>query len=465
MRIGIGPKRFHLRDLLYYIVIVSSLGAAAVGLVKEPAEGLWILPALFTVCFVVVYTDKFSTKYSVIILNLIAFVRYVVLTYMYYFLNDEYVLPNGAVILSYISETIEDPFAVVAVMCVEMLTFYAFMFVAAHRIFKQENQIQENHGTGVLEIGVVVCGILLFVLRPQLSGGYRLMTRADASGIWGGFSILVFAARVFLGMWILRLLKYARWIRDGFKVLLSLAVLGILIIESAVGLTGMLSRWGFILAVIPALYLLQKSYPKYFLRILAVVGVMGLVFMIIMTASRYELAGRDDIGFFQRIINYKTFNTYFAGGVSMEIALHTNEVYGGEIGILTIVHDILGAFPMMNSLLDNYANSSAYYFNYMIYEGFIYGDQICPIGGQSILYFGEWAAGLLPGVFAVLAIWFEKKAECSNTIMEKYVYAYCMGMTAIIMCINVNIWFQFFWQKILPLLIIARMDYKIRIRR
>ena len=83
-----------------------------------------------------------------------------------------------------------------------------------------------------------------------------------------------------------------------------------------------------------------------------------------------------------------------------------------------------------------------------------------------MLYFGPLGVGILPGIFALLAVWFEGQAERSSSILDKFVYVYCMGVTAIIMCININIWFQFFWQKMLPLLFLVSFDHvKMRFKR
>lgn len=462
--------KFCKRQIYYFIcfcVILSSAGASLIAGIHKFEEGLWILPLLYAMCFVIVGDQDYYCKYSIVIVNVIAFIRYVLLIYMYYLMNDDYVLPNGAVILSYISEKLVNPVDTVMAMSLEMLIFYVCIFVAARIFFREECCIAVDKQYGLLSLGVVTIGILILMAFPQLIGLYRIITSKTASALWGGLVILIFVAKVYLIIWLVRFVQNRKSVDRLGNVLVVSVLLGILMVESAIGMTGAFSRWGFILAVIPGLYLIHKSYPRYFGVMLTLFGVVGVSAIVIMTILRFNLSDASvSGGFVQRMINFKAFNSYFGGEVNMEIAFRTEEIFRDQISLRTVVNDILGACPFVNKLLNNRTDNTVYFFNYTIYRGHITGDQICPLGGQSMLYFGRLGVGILAGIFAILAVWFEGRAERSSSILNKYVYVYCMGVTAIIMCININIWFQFFWQKMFPLLIIMKFDYtKMRFKR
>lgn len=459
-------KNFNIYFFTYYSIAISSVLTAFIAFVRSAKDGLWILPLLFFGCFSLIFKKRYCTKYSIIIMNLIAYIRYVILTFMYYFFNDNYILPNGAVILSYIPEKIDNHFEIVLLMSLEMAIFYMCLFVGTHCLFKNEIKIKNDYAFGIFEISIVVLGIISIISKPQLLGVIRFLKNVGASDIWGLVAILVYLAKIFLGIWIIRFIKYRIHIKNCYSLIFSVVIFLGLILEGSIGLTGLISRWGFVLSVVPCLYLLQKLYPEYFMKIFFCFGILGFIFMILMTVSRYNFdAYNGNVGFRERIINYKTFNTYFAGEVSMEQALKANELYKDEISILTISHDILGSCPFLNKFLTSKSDNSTYYFNYSIYKGVIYGDQICPVGGQAILYLGHWAVGIFAGIFAIIAMWFERRAEISDKILAKYIFIYAAGVTSIIMCINISIWFQFFWQKILPLLVLNLVDNKVHVRQ
>ena len=121
-------KRMNSMIMIQSLMIIAALSVGFLCITKGADEYLWLLPCLYTLCFLLFMVGKwYFTKMSVLIINGCCFIRYVCLPFAYYYMNE-----GG---LSVISDRLFYNGPVIFIMFWEMFAIFFIIFLYVIRIF------------------------------------------------------------------------------------------------------------------------------------------------------------------------------------------------------------------------------------------------------------------------------------------------------------------------------------------
>ena len=213
-----------------------------------------------------------------------------------------------------------------------------------------------------------------------------------------------------------------------------------------------LSRWYTIVTAGACVSCLFKLYPKKGKYITVGVIIPSLLLLLLATLFKNAeyLIGDGLDSAFRDILDPTTLDIYYAGPVNVNNAIGTYE-YNQDWPFENIINDLLGGMPIINHYID-FTQTTPYLYNN--YIGRVWdnhrGDQIIPLIGQSIIYFGYVFAPLLSVISVIIMRWadFMFKHCCSFLI---YLYAFLgvwFGVEAMMLNMAINL--TWFWIRIIP---------------
>ena len=140
---------------------------------------------------------------------------------------------------------------------------------------------------------------------------------------------------------------------------------------------------------------------------------------------------------------------YFSGPVNVNNAL--NVYYKWNLDITTIINDLCNNMPIVNHYMDTRA-TSVYAYNASldrIYDNNA-GDQIIPLIGQSIIYFGLLLAPLLSCFSTFIVCWADYKfAICKDFLL--FLFGFIAIWFAVeSMMLNITITASWIYNRIIP---------------
>ena len=227
------------------------------------------------------------------------------------------------------------------------------------------------------------------------------------------------------------------------------------------------SRWYTIISAISAIACLFKMFPQSKKKILLSIGIPTIILLILITS--YKNAGfnigetkfSDSIS---DIFSSSNFDSYFSGPVNVNNAIGVKNNYK-NLGMKTIINDMLNNMPIVNHYMD-ITQTSVYAYNASI--GRIWngvGDQIIPLLGQSIIYFGYIFAPLM-GVITILIVRKFDYLFKKNSSYMMYVYAFiAVWMAVEPMMLNLTITINWFYIRIIPFALIFMITNKISYKK
>jgi hypothetical protein len=421
---------------------------------------LWILPIVYLFTYILFIAGrKYRFKLGIIIINAIAFARYNVLPFSYYFFNNH--IRNNNL------ET------EIVLMCVELISVYTTISIFAPKFLYDKDlenkytfeKIEKDKIFGISTVIVLIIGFCSIVKNPVLL--QRILNPLggiDISYINNGIIMIYSTAIIVSILWILLKIKNSKLFKENIKIILSLCILGVSLPIFSAGVSGHVSRMGMLLNGIIMLVILMNLYKKYSKVILLYMGALFVVVLVFGTAWKFyeEPKSVSKVEIVEELVDYRMLNIYLSGPDNISTAIDTKEKFDNVITARTFVNDIFGNAPIITGVLDATNNYIPKYFNYTFYNSFIANDQICPLVGQSYIYFGIILFPILSilATFAVL-IFSKKLTECKN-IFEYYGYMILVINTAMFMSINLNIILQYFWINALPLIILGKLNCKIK---
>lgn len=197
------------------------------------------------------------------------------------------------------------------------------------------------------------------------------------------------------------------------------------------------------------------------------IGIPTIILLILITS--YKNAGfnigetkfSDSIS---DIFSSSNFDSYFSGPVNVNNAIGVKNNYK-NLGMKTIINDMLNNMPIVNHYMD-ITQTSVYAYNASI--GRIWngvGDQIIPLLGQSIIYFGYIFAPLM-GVITILIVRKFDYLFKKNSSYMMYVYAFiAVWMAVEPMMLNLTITINWFYIRIIPFALIFMITNKISYKK
>lgn len=457
-------RKRKMQQFIDIFLMLSSLGVMIICLSMRVEEGVWLLPALYLFCFCrCIYHQEYIEKVAVKIIVFCTYIRYVILPFAYYFLNSGYDLGAGRILLRYVSPVLFHNAKVIWIMALELVTIFLCIRIAAPKIYKKSEEAEIKIKPFGVTTGVIaVIGFLLLVIHPGLVGILkRFMGYVQVQS-----TLYVMIYRVAVTVWILgfiSVIKVNRIIKsDKMRCVASVAAWLIFCLESAIGATGEISRWGLIINLLIGYILLEKLYSQYRKKMQAGILVIGVLGILALTLEKFAYLEADGMAqSLLRIINYKTLNSYFAGPTNIAYAIQAKENYSEAISLHTALNDIFGNFPVLNHFL-SVTDQSGWYFNKTIYGILESSDQICPFSGQAYMCMSYFGVIIWNVALSVTGMLFESQAEKNVYLAWKYVYYYLTVVLAIGTIINLAIIFQYIWIRILPLVVVFYFDIGIK---
>ncbi|MCI8484012.1 MAG: hypothetical protein HFH41_06700 [Lachnospiraceae bacterium] len=452
-------KRMNSMIMIQSLMIIAALSVGFLCITKGADEYLWLLPCLYTLCFLLFMVGKwYFTKMSVLIINGCCFIRYVCLPFAYYYMNE-----GG---LSVISDRLFYNGPVIFIMFWEMFAIFFIIFLSAHRVYEREQEIRQiklsDKMTGGSAFFILMAGIILVVWNPNLLHLGRMFhgITAESSAL---VSFIYNSASVILALWVILFLKKTKYIRsDSLKCVSSFLIWCVFSLDCSIDAFGNIGRWGLVIRLCVGLFIFQGLYREQFRSLVILAGVFVVISVFYLTLAKFEhtMGDLDTLSSLKLIFSYKSLNAYCDGPTNIAYAVKMKAESGNQYSVLTLVNDIFGNFPVINHFFSA-ENRSPIYFNLAIYESGIARDQICPLSGQAygaLYYPGVF---LLNGIITYAAMRMDAASEKEQEILKKYILKYLAVVWGLSTFLNLNIIFQMLWIDMLPLVLIQCFNYEI----
>lgn len=411
---------------------------------------IYILPffyALVTIILEIVNREQ-NISLPKEIIKFICFIRYVIIPFVYY--TD----PQN-----YNEFYIKNKDTVLQIMCIELVSLYLVM--ALYR--KKDNSkylsnYDENYKIFNIFTIIIVCAFVAIIsIYPSLV--YKIfLDKGEKVNLSSTIQLIYNFGVVILNLGILKLIKKSK-IREKIKILISMGITLISIIFLGVNHEGDISRWTMIINLIINIIILMKYYDKSKKFIGIIFSLLAVCILVLGTFMKFtdeELSSTNIYEYItDEVINYETFDLYFAGPFQINNAIEVRE--NNEIHIKNLFIDIFANCPIINTYLDKSETTPTLY-NFTYYNSYIAKDKICPLSGQAYIYFGLAFSSIFSILALCLAIKFNNLAKKSRNEFQLYVNMYFSLILSLAVCLNINIVFQNIWINILPIYIIYKLN-------
>lgn len=431
----------------------------------------WLLPTVYTFLFFITYVNRklSSRNIGALVLNITMSIRYVAIPVIYYSTNE----------LSRFAKNYNNLGSAIYLMIYEMIVLMLVLEISARKYYKKEKNMKTKkqpllhlqYGK-LLAIGISIIVLGIGVFYKNLGAGFRVITTGkleqSINFVNNNFIDILWET---LTTWIYVYLtmreaeKYEsdhRNIHTTLVIVYTFIFILITFIQSVA-----FSRWYTIISAISAIACLFKMFPQSKKKILLSIGIPTIILLILITS--YKNAGfnigetkfSDSIS---DIFSSSNFDSYFSGPVNVNNAIGVKNNYK-NLGMKTIINDMLNNMPIVNHYMD-ITQTSVYAYNASI--GRIWngvGDQIIPLLGQSIIYFGYIFAPLM-GVITILIVRKFDYLFKKNSSYMMYVYAFiAVWMAVEPMMLNLTITINWFYIRIIPFALIFMITNKISYKK
>lgn len=234
-------------------------------------------------------------------------------------------------------------------------------------------------------------------------------------------------------------------------VILSLIYTIVIITLSFIDQSG-LSRWFTIVITGASVAMLLKLFPHEKKLIVLTIIVPSAILILFITLFKNVglILGESSIGdaLFD-LFDPSKMDIYFSGPVNVNNAL--NVYYNSNLDISTIINDLCNNMPIVNHYMDT-RETSVYAYNASL--GRIYdnnaGDQIMPLIGQSMIYFGLLLAPLLSCFSTIIVCWADYKFTiCKDFLL--FLFSFIAIWFAVeSMMLNLTITASWMYNRIIP---------------
>ena len=448
-----------------WLSALIAVGCTFGAFLSDIEYSLWILPVTYA-CGMFLLGNRNVVCFTpgIITLNFVMFCRYVILPAAMYLHGDT----TSAYVLQQ-----DKMHEAIFVMWFELLALMLSIYFTSKYMRKSINQESETLldlsrvKNGSIICLAVVCILVVLVVRyPHLVGGLELLFKGyitdsiDISGVSGMVGILWKSLTAWLGIYYLYVLKKKN-VRG--RSLTHSLVLGIAIavLISFIGQTT-ISRWYSVVTFCAMYFCAIRLFPdrrNALNRMILLPAVAALVLTSIYKNTGFLKNQDGMMKYFLELFDVSTLNAYFAGPFSVNNAVYLKQE--SSIGMSSMFYDLLRNFPVINHYINVGKSTVVVYANYLGR-----GDQILPLVGQSMIYFGYVFAPLL-SVISVMLIRFFDSQYLKSASLLMYVYAFTACWLGLATILNFTICVSWFYVMIIPtfalILITERLDFK-RIR-
>ena len=422
----------------------------------------YILPFFFFVCLILLKRyGSYSSQISILIMEVLMQVRYVVLPISYYLSGNEPVAYNS-----------DYGWSAMAIMIYEMICVILLINYLAPYYFGENRGCVRNNWQfmNITDIGtflIIVMFVLTITTHPQYIRNLFTFRFEDFegvdvdSGINGMYNIIYKTGIITSNCLLLSLLS-RRKKKTMLQYSICIVFCWIAIWTASVGTSGMVSRTSFLTNGIIFTLLLMKRFPEHIKKTvylsLIVVGAM----LILGTISRFYLNNSSQA--ISGILSYETLDSYFGGLRDVSVGLEMKELYGDNIDFRTLWTDVFAGVPYFASRSGlDFNNRIPNYFNGTFFGIFGNISRICPLVAQASTYIGALFAPIFTCIFVWLGMKFNSKLLETENELEIYMWSLAVYYFSAYSMYNLNIVMGGVWNKILPIflvIILNRIDIK-----
>lgn len=437
--------------------VIVAIISAFMAIFSNIEYSLWILPLTYAIgMFLLGNKNLIKFTPGIITLNIVMFMRYAVLPLIMYI--DGSPMSKYSPQLDYMQEAI-------IVMWVELIVILATLFFTGlyyknrYPLLESDNKpIQFNqmkYGSIICILGVGLC-VAMIIRYPHLIGGMELLTQGylsnevDISSVSGVVGIIWKAWTIWLGIYFIYLIKQKN-LKGGWLTFFILVGIGLIVLISFIGQTT-ISRWYSVVTFCAVYFCVIRIFPEKRVHVTRLTMIPAIILLLIVTIYKNTAYLDTEDGmlrYINEIFDVSTLNSYFAGPFNVNNAIHMKETH--SLNLSSVFYDLLRNFPIINHYIDVSSSTVGAYANYLGR-----GDQILPIVGQSMIYFGYLFTPLLSIISIILVRFFDYK-YLKSTSIDIYIYAFTACWIGLATILNFTICVSWFYVTIVPAFLLVKL--------
>ena len=433
---------------------------------------IWLLSALYSLFLILLHCNRslnlFRDSPGLLALFIAMFGRYIIVPFAYYYTRE----------YNFMAATYQFMEEAVYLMVYEQICVFITIWLC---IKKTNNDILIKPFTitrikydKFFFVCAIVCFVFIALNYKSLGEGMTVLYSGDFTGFSdinspiesgaGYINIIWQALCVWLYVYlVIRQRSYYEKDRSIKHIIISILYTYILILLSFIDQTG-LSRWYTIVMVGSSLAFLNHLYPQWKNSINKIILIPAAVLLVLVTMVKnlgYSNVGAHVDSSVIESLTSSLLDSYFSGptNVNTSIALANRS----NLGISNSINDALNNMPIVNHYLNPH-NTTVYCFNDLLgrVDDFSeVGDQIIPLVGQSLIYFGVLLAPLLSILSVLIVFYFDKKFKRDNTYL-----CYCYGFIGIwfgveAMMLNLTINLSWLYIRIFPFWVLLALSNRL----
>lgn len=209
----------------------------------------------------------------------------------------------------------------------------------------------------------------------------------------------------------------------------------LVILLSGIFIVG-ISRFSFILFIVPLLVLLSRILSKEdFKKIFILASILLSTVLIITTIAKFTRYGNTVST--ESILSSSSINAYFAGPGNIAVGINAYEKIQGKESALYLFNDTLQNIPLLSQITSNEYKTTLK-FNEEIYGHNLYADQIVPLSISGIFHFSFLGIFFYSSLFITIALLMERLSYRFNFIGYKYVFIFLSVNMSLVFMINIG---------------------------
>ncbi len=429
-------------DLLICLIL------AIVGNVEN---SFWILPITYFMGMLFLGNNNLvKNTPGMITLNVVLFCKYSILPVVIYITEKVSVFSIGYEYISY----------AIALMWLELISIFLVIGYTGSKkkkIYKNlerpnEQVLFKNQYVKIVFVIIFATLIVLLARFPYLIGGIKIflegsLDNSNSLSDFSSFAIMFWkAATTWIYIYIMSELKKMQL--KGRNINFSLLLISMIyLLLTFIGQTT-IARWYTIISYVTVLYFVKFMFPKslkYFLYGSVVPFVTVILVASIYKNTDFLSSSENFIESLNGLFDITVLDAYFSGPICVNNAIYVYKT--GEGDFFSLFFDMIRNMPIVNHLVDISHSTVKIYAKYMGRK-----DQIIPLVGQSLIYFGP----LLSTGLSMLAVIIVRKFDdlyLKGSSAMVFVSSYCAVWTAVIFMLNLTVYVSGFYSTIIPIAI------------
>ena len=441
--------------------LVVTLYLAINGVREHPNVPFFLLPLIYSIVSFIVYSQyNYKVGPGFITIGIVGFIRYVVLP-LSISINDQ---------MSVRANTYNYLTPAVWVMVYEYLCIGAVLFINRQKykncqFLIKEIALPEIRNSSLIALVVALFVVGVAILYKDFRAGISLLSpdsvyTRSRDGMSSGLGIAWSA--MFIWLYIYLVIREAdknnsnRTIGIFRSLIYTIVLIALVFLDQS-----SLSRWYTIVIAAAAMGLLTKLFPNNRREVFLGIGIPAIA--LIVFASMLKNGGlfsdsSSTGNSIYRLLSPGALDVYFAGPVNVNNAINLKE--NSNLNITCIFNDMLNNMPVVNHYLDP-SKTTVYNYNASLGRLFgLSGDQIIPMIGQSMIYFGYILSPTLSVIMVNLMV-INDIAYLRSSSFRTFVYAFCaVWFSATCMMLNLTICMAWVYIRILPFYIVCYITDK-----